>query len=156
MHTYCCTVIILTLRLLCAQDHRSSFINLFYYSKYLYHSSWHFSKCHFNDFFLYSFQSTSVTCIIIIFCLGLPQGLALAHFVWIAPLQVALLMGLLWDMLGASAFSGLALLIVLAFFQAWLGQMMMKYRWCVCFKISQYVFLKHVGLRSLYHLIKSL
>ncbi|KAF2974586.1 hypothetical protein EK904_001453 [Melospiza melodia maxima] len=26
------------------------------------------------------------------------EGLALAHFVWIAPLQVALLMGLLWDM----------------------------------------------------------
>ncbi|NXW48076.1 CFTR regulator, partial [Nyctiprogne leucopyga] len=56
------------------------------------------------------------------------EGLALAHFVWIAPLQVALLMGLLWDMLEASAFSGLAFLIVLAFFQAWLGQMMMKYR----------------------------
>ncbi|OPJ68728.1 cystic fibrosis transmembrane conductance regulator [Patagioenas fasciata] len=56
------------------------------------------------------------------------EGLALAHFVWIAPLQVALLMGLLWDMLEASAFSGLALLVVLAFFQAWLGQMMMKYR----------------------------
>ncbi|XP_010187754.1 PREDICTED: cystic fibrosis transmembrane conductance regulator-like, partial [Mesitornis unicolor] len=56
------------------------------------------------------------------------EGLALAHFVWIAPLQVALLMGLLWDMLEASAFSGLALLIVLALFQAWLGQRMMKYR----------------------------
>ncbi|XP_061229035.1 cystic fibrosis transmembrane conductance regulator isoform X2 [Neopsephotus bourkii] len=56
------------------------------------------------------------------------EGLALAHFVWIAPLQVALLMGLLWDMLEASAFSGLAFLIVVAFFQAWLGQMMMKYR----------------------------
>uniref|UniRef100_A0A803XY86 Cystic fibrosis transmembrane conductance regulator n=2 Tax=Meleagris gallopavo TaxID=9103 RepID=A0A803XY86_MELGA len=56
------------------------------------------------------------------------EGLALAHFVWIAPLQVALLMGLLWDMLQASAFAGLAFLIVMAFFQAWLGQMMMKYR----------------------------
>nr|XP_047906947.1 cystic fibrosis transmembrane conductance regulator [Anser cygnoides] len=56
------------------------------------------------------------------------EGLALAHFVWIAPLQVALLMGLLWDMLQASAFSGLAFLIVMAFFQAWLGQRMMKYR----------------------------
>uniref|UniRef100_A0A8V5FLY3 Cystic fibrosis transmembrane conductance regulator n=1 Tax=Melopsittacus undulatus TaxID=13146 RepID=A0A8V5FLY3_MELUD len=56
------------------------------------------------------------------------EGLALAHFVWIAPLQVALLMGLLWDMLEASAFSGLAFLIVVACFQAWLGQMMMKYR----------------------------
>lgn len=52
----------------------------------------------------------------------------MAHFVWIAPLQVALLMGLLWDMLEASAFSGLTLLVVMAFFQAWLGQMMMKYR----------------------------
>ncbi|TRZ19234.1 hypothetical protein HGM15179_007907 [Zosterops borbonicus] len=56
------------------------------------------------------------------------EGLALAHFVWIAPLQVALLMGLLWDMLEASAFSGLAFLIVMVLFQAWLGQMMMKYR----------------------------
>lgn len=81
-----------------------------------------------TSFFSRGFQSISLTCIIIIFCCGLPQGLALAHFVWIAPLQVALLMGLLWDMLEASAFSGLAFLIVLAFFQAWLGQMMMKYR----------------------------
>ncbi|XP_072509054.1 cystic fibrosis transmembrane conductance regulator isoform X1 [Notamacropus eugenii] len=56
------------------------------------------------------------------------EGLALAHFVWIAPLQVVLLMGLLWELLQASAFCGLAFLIVLALFQAWLGQMMMKYR----------------------------
>ncbi|XP_043823514.1 cystic fibrosis transmembrane conductance regulator [Dromiciops gliroides] len=56
------------------------------------------------------------------------EGLALAHFVWIGPLQVVLLMGLLWDLLQASAFCGLAFLIVLALFQAWLGQMMMKYR----------------------------
>ncbi|VCX38716.1 unnamed protein product, partial [Gulo gulo] len=38
------------------------------------------------------------------------EGLALAHFVWIAPLQVTLLMGLLWDLLQASAFCGLAFL----------------------------------------------
>ncbi|XP_077612146.1 cystic fibrosis transmembrane conductance regulator [Crocuta crocuta] len=56
------------------------------------------------------------------------EGLALAHFVWIAPLQVALLMGLLWDLLQASAFCGLAFLIVIALFQAGLGRMMMKYR----------------------------
>uniref|UniRef100_A0A2K6F053 Cystic fibrosis transmembrane conductance regulator n=1 Tax=Propithecus coquereli TaxID=379532 RepID=A0A2K6F053_PROCO len=56
------------------------------------------------------------------------EGLALAHFVWIAPLQVMLLMGLLWDLLQASAFCGLGFLIVLALFQAGLGRMMMKYR----------------------------
>ncbi|KAK1335208.1 LOW QUALITY PROTEIN: hypothetical protein QTO34_004792 [Cnephaeus nilssonii] len=56
------------------------------------------------------------------------EGLALAHFVWIAPLQVTLLMGLLWDLLQASAFCGLAFLIVLSVFQAGLGRMMMKYR----------------------------
>ncbi|XP_021555017.1 cystic fibrosis transmembrane conductance regulator [Neomonachus schauinslandi] len=56
------------------------------------------------------------------------EGLALAHFVWIVPLQVTLLMGLLWDLLQASAFCGLAFLIVLAVFQAGLGRMMMKYR----------------------------
>ncbi|XP_074861284.1 cystic fibrosis transmembrane conductance regulator [Carettochelys insculpta] len=56
------------------------------------------------------------------------EGLALAHFVWIAPLQVILLMGLLWEMLEWSAFCGFAFLIVVALFQAWLGQMMMKYR----------------------------
>ncbi|KAJ6654096.1 hypothetical protein lerEdw1_007460 [Lerista edwardsae] len=56
------------------------------------------------------------------------EGLALAHFVWIAPLQVLLLMGLLWDMLQASAFCGLGFLILVVFFQAWLGQRMMKYR----------------------------
>ncbi|XP_032499905.1 cystic fibrosis transmembrane conductance regulator [Phocoena sinus] len=56
------------------------------------------------------------------------EGLALAHFVWIAPLQVTLLMGLLWELLQACAFCGLAFLIVLALFQAGLGKMMMKYR----------------------------
>uniref|UniRef100_A0A8C5RW66 Cystic fibrosis transmembrane conductance regulator n=1 Tax=Laticauda laticaudata TaxID=8630 RepID=A0A8C5RW66_LATLA len=56
------------------------------------------------------------------------EGLALAHFVWIAPLQVVLLMGLLWEMLQASAFCGLGFLILVVFFQAWLGRMMMKYR----------------------------
>ncbi|XP_016052415.1 PREDICTED: cystic fibrosis transmembrane conductance regulator [Miniopterus natalensis] len=56
------------------------------------------------------------------------EGLALAHFVWIAPLQVTLLMGLLWELLQASAFCGLAFLIVLAIVQAGLGRMMMKYR----------------------------
>nr|XP_025953117.1 cystic fibrosis transmembrane conductance regulator [Dromaius novaehollandiae] len=56
------------------------------------------------------------------------EGLALAHFVWIAPLQVVLLMGLLWEMLQASAFSGLAFLIIMVLFQAWLGRKMVKYR----------------------------
>uniref|UniRef100_A0A8C5MLZ9 Cystic fibrosis transmembrane conductance regulator n=1 Tax=Leptobrachium leishanense TaxID=445787 RepID=A0A8C5MLZ9_9ANUR len=56
------------------------------------------------------------------------EGLALAHFVWIAPLQVLLLMGLLWELLEASAFCGLGVLIILAVFQAWLGRRMMKYR----------------------------
>ena len=56
------------------------------------------------------------------------QGLALAHFVWIAPLQVTLLMGLLWDLLQAFTFCGLAFLVVLALLQAGLGKMMMKYR----------------------------
>ncbi|XP_034983264.2 cystic fibrosis transmembrane conductance regulator isoform X1 [Zootoca vivipara] len=56
------------------------------------------------------------------------EGLALAHFVWIAPLQVLLLMGLLCEMLQASAFCGLGFLILVALFQAWLGRMMMKYR----------------------------
>ncbi|XP_059027650.1 cystic fibrosis transmembrane conductance regulator isoform X2 [Mustela lutreola] len=65
---------------------------------------------------------------IAMFSLIYKKGLALAHFVWIAPLQVTLLMGLLWDLLQASAFCGLAFLIVLALFQAGLGRMMMKYR----------------------------
>nr|XP_033815038.1 cystic fibrosis transmembrane conductance regulator [Geotrypetes seraphini] len=56
------------------------------------------------------------------------EGLALAHFVWIAPLQVLLLMGLLWEQLGPSAFCGLGFLILVALFQAWLGQSMMNYR----------------------------
>ncbi|XP_040267378.1 cystic fibrosis transmembrane conductance regulator isoform X1 [Bufo bufo] len=56
------------------------------------------------------------------------EGLALAHFVWIAPLQVILLMGLIWDLLQASAFCGLGFLVILALFQAWLGRRMMTYR----------------------------
>uniref|UniRef100_A0A3B3ITW0 Cystic fibrosis transmembrane conductance regulator n=1 Tax=Homo sapiens TaxID=9606 RepID=A0A3B3ITW0_HUMAN len=65
------------------------------------------------------------------------EGLALAHFVWIAPLQVALLMGLIWELLQASAFCGLGFLIVLALFQAGLGRMMMKYRDQRAGKISE-------------------
>ncbi|KAG9490170.1 hypothetical protein GDO78_005841 [Eleutherodactylus coqui] len=56
------------------------------------------------------------------------EGLALAHFVWIAPLQVILLIGLIWDLIQASVFCGLGFLIILAFFQAWLGRRMMTYR----------------------------
>ncbi|XP_018429475.1 PREDICTED: cystic fibrosis transmembrane conductance regulator [Nanorana parkeri] len=56
------------------------------------------------------------------------EGLALAHFVWIAPLQVILLIGLIWDLLQASAFCGLGFLVLIALFQAWLGRRMMKYR----------------------------
>ncbi|XP_066218646.1 cystic fibrosis transmembrane conductance regulator isoform X1 [Saccopteryx leptura] len=56
------------------------------------------------------------------------EGLALAHFVWIAPLQVALLMGFLWELLQAAAFGGLAFLVILALVQSGLGRMMMKYR----------------------------
>lgn len=56
------------------------------------------------------------------------EGLALAPFVWIAPLQVLLVMGLLWDLLKASAFCGLGLLVIMALFQAWLGRKMMTYR----------------------------
>ncbi|XP_040199694.1 LOW QUALITY PROTEIN: cystic fibrosis transmembrane conductance regulator [Rana temporaria] len=56
------------------------------------------------------------------------EGLALAHFVWIAPLQVILLVGLIWDLLQASVFGGLGFLVVIALFQAWLGRRMMKYR----------------------------
>ncbi|XP_064418015.1 cystic fibrosis transmembrane conductance regulator [Latimeria chalumnae] len=56
------------------------------------------------------------------------EGVAIAPFVWIAPLQVILLMGLIWDLVEASAFCGLAFLIILAFFQAWLGQKIMQCR----------------------------
>uniref|UniRef100_A0A8C3T844 Cystic fibrosis transmembrane conductance regulator n=1 Tax=Chelydra serpentina TaxID=8475 RepID=A0A8C3T844_CHESE len=42
------------------------------------------------------------------------EGLALAHFVWIAPLQVVLLMGLLLEMLGPSAFCGFGFLIIVS------------------------------------------
>nr|XP_020645372.1 cystic fibrosis transmembrane conductance regulator [Pogona vitticeps] len=56
------------------------------------------------------------------------EGLALAHFVWIAPLQVVLLMGLICETLDASAFGGLGFLILVVLFQSCLGRMMMKYR----------------------------
>ncbi|XP_068132527.1 cystic fibrosis transmembrane conductance regulator isoform X1 [Hyperolius riggenbachi] len=56
------------------------------------------------------------------------EGLALAHFVWIAPLQVILLTGLIWELVQASVFCGLGLLVLIALFQAWLGRRMMKYR----------------------------
>ncbi|XP_029471843.1 cystic fibrosis transmembrane conductance regulator [Rhinatrema bivittatum] len=56
------------------------------------------------------------------------EGLALAHFVWIAPMQVLLLMGLMWDLLAAFSFCGLGFLILVVLFQAWLGRSMMNYR----------------------------
>ncbi|XP_059834268.1 cystic fibrosis transmembrane conductance regulator isoform X1 [Hypanus sabinus] len=56
------------------------------------------------------------------------EGVAVAHYVWIAPVQVVLLMGLLWNELTEFAFCGLGFLIMLALFQAWLGKKMMQYR----------------------------
>ncbi|XP_007892786.1 cystic fibrosis transmembrane conductance regulator isoform X1 [Callorhinchus milii] len=56
------------------------------------------------------------------------EGLALAHYVWIGPVQVVLLMGLLWNELTEFAFCGLGFLIILALFQAWIGKKMMRYR----------------------------
>uniref|UniRef100_A0A8C5LDP6 ABC transmembrane type-1 domain-containing protein n=1 Tax=Jaculus jaculus TaxID=51337 RepID=A0A8C5LDP6_JACJA len=56
------------------------------------------------------------------------EGFTVAHFIWIAPLQVILLMGLLWELLQASSFCGLGLLIVLSIFQAIIGKMIMNYR----------------------------
>lgn len=128
MHMYCCTVIIINNQTAVCSGSQILLYKLVLLLEVFVPFFITYFKVSLQWLLFVSFQSTSVTCIIIIFCPGLPQGLALAHFVWIAPLQVALLMGLLWDMLEASAFSGLALLIVLAFFQAWLGQMMMKYR----------------------------
>ncbi|KAG2459835.1 CFTR regulator, partial [Polypterus senegalus] len=56
------------------------------------------------------------------------EGLALAHFVWIAPLQCILLMGFIWQLVEASAFCGLAALTLLAIIQACLAQRMVHYR----------------------------
>ncbi|XP_048405261.1 cystic fibrosis transmembrane conductance regulator isoform X2 [Stegostoma tigrinum] len=56
------------------------------------------------------------------------EGVAVAHYVWIAPVQVVLLMGLLWNELTEFAFCGLGFVIMLALFQAWLGKKMMQYR----------------------------
>nr|P26362.1 RecName: Full=Cystic fibrosis transmembrane conductance regulator; Short=CFTR; AltName: Full=ATP-binding cassette sub-family C member 7; AltName: Full=Channel conductance-controlling ATPase; AltName: Full=Dogfish transmembrane conductance regulator; AltName: Full=cAMP-dependent chloride channel [Squalus acanthias]AAA49616.1 cystic fibrosis transmembrane conductance regulator [Squalus acanthias] len=56
------------------------------------------------------------------------EGVAVAHFVWIAPVQVVLLMGLIWNELTEFVFCGLGFLIMLALFQAWLGKKMMQYR----------------------------
>ncbi|KAK1166934.1 cystic fibrosis transmembrane conductance regulator-like [Acipenser oxyrinchus oxyrinchus] len=56
------------------------------------------------------------------------EGLALAHFVWIAPLQCFLLMGFIWELIGTSAFSGLAALTLLAIIQACLAQRIEHYR----------------------------
>ncbi|MGH0155311.1 UNVERIFIED_CONTAM: hypothetical protein FKN15_031070, partial [Acipenser sinensis] len=65
------------------------------------------------------------------------EGLALAHFVWIAPLQCVLLMGFIWELIGASAFSGLAALTLLAIIQACLAQRIEHYRTQRAGKISE-------------------
>ncbi|XP_033882772.2 cystic fibrosis transmembrane conductance regulator [Acipenser ruthenus] len=65
------------------------------------------------------------------------EGLALAHFVWIAPLQCILLMGFIWELIGASAFSGLAALTLLAIIQACLAQRIEHYRTQRAGKISE-------------------
>ncbi|KAK1169079.1 cystic fibrosis transmembrane conductance regulator [Acipenser oxyrinchus oxyrinchus] len=65
------------------------------------------------------------------------EGLALAHFVWIAPLQCILLMGLTWELIGPSAFCGLAALTLLAIIQACLAQRIEHYRTQRAGKISE-------------------
>ncbi|XP_041110604.1 cystic fibrosis transmembrane conductance regulator-like isoform X2 [Polyodon spathula] len=65
------------------------------------------------------------------------EGLALAHFIWIAPLQCILLMGFIWELVGASAFSALAALTLLAIIQACLSQRIEHYRTLRAGKISE-------------------
>lgn len=79
-------------------------------------------------FLFFCFLRVKYSMSVAFLCAFIFQGLALAHFVWIAPLQVALLMGLLWELLQFSAFCGLGLLIILVVLQAILGKMMVKYR----------------------------
>ncbi|KAJ8395688.1 hypothetical protein AAFF_G00029250 [Aldrovandia affinis] len=55
-------------------------------------------------------------------------SLGLAHFVWITPLQCILCVGLIWEIIEASAFCALAALLVLAIFQACLSQRMGPHR----------------------------
>nr|AJA90787.1 cystic fibrosis transmembrane conductance regulator [Protopterus annectens] len=56
------------------------------------------------------------------------EGLAIVHYVWIGPVQTIVLMGLLWDLLKYSCFYGLAFLVLLAPFQAWLSRKMTQHR----------------------------
>ncbi|KAJ8381864.1 hypothetical protein SKAU_G00026420 [Synaphobranchus kaupii] len=58
----------------------------------------------------------------------LDESLGLAHFVWITPLQCILCVGLIWELIEASALCALAALLVLAIFQACLSQRMGPYR----------------------------
>ncbi|XP_036375803.1 cystic fibrosis transmembrane conductance regulator-like [Megalops cyprinoides] len=58
----------------------------------------------------------------------LDESLGLAHFVWITPLQCILCVGLIWELIEASAFCTLAALTLLAIVQACLSQKMGPYR----------------------------
>ncbi|XP_061085500.1 cystic fibrosis transmembrane conductance regulator-like [Conger conger] len=58
----------------------------------------------------------------------LDESLGLAHFVWIAPLQCILCVGLIWELIEASGFCTLAALTLLAIMQACLSQKMGPYR----------------------------
>ncbi|XP_036373688.1 cystic fibrosis transmembrane conductance regulator-like [Megalops cyprinoides] len=58
----------------------------------------------------------------------LDESLGVAHFVWITPLQCVLCVGLIWELIEASALCALAALTLLAVFQACLSQGMGPYR----------------------------
>ncbi|KAJ8388599.1 hypothetical protein AAFF_G00131640 [Aldrovandia affinis] len=58
----------------------------------------------------------------------LDESLGLAHFVWIAPLQCILCVGLIWELIEASGFCTLAALTLLALMQACLSQKMGPHR----------------------------
>jgi ATP-binding cassette subfamily C (CFTR/MRP) protein 4 len=56
------------------------------------------------------------------------QAVLFIHFVWVSPLMLIGYIALLWRQLGVSCLAGFAVMIVLTFVQAYLGQRMVKCR----------------------------
>ncbi|KAK2715107.1 hypothetical protein QYM36_009933, partial [Artemia franciscana] len=56
------------------------------------------------------------------------QSVLFIHYLWVAPLQTIITLGILWNELGPSCLAGLILLVLFVPFQGWIGKVFSKYR----------------------------
>ncbi|XP_045127905.1 ATP-binding cassette sub-family C member 4-like isoform X2 [Portunus trituberculatus] len=65
------------------------------------------------------------------------------HYIWIGPLQTLIVLGILWNEIGAACLAGIMLLILFVPFQTWLGRVFSKLRMATAHRTDERVRIMH-------------